>query len=200
MIRDDLSNKLIHLTRGATYEEAAAVFHSIITEKRLIGGSGCIKGAFRCVCFSEAPLSKLTTLLANPMAHKMRYKPFGVMLDKLWLYARGGRPVIYQSDAEFDLLKPEQQWRHVRYEPNANVDFTWEREWRICAEEVQLDAACTTFIVPDRTWVARFHDEHVAHLSRRALVTHGFIGPKGISQVPWHFVALEDLGVQIASS
>jgi hypothetical protein len=197
MIRDDLSDRLIHLTRGTTYDDAAATFEKIIGERKLLGGSGCIKGGFRCVCFSEAPLSKLTTILANPMAHGMRYKPFGVMVDKKWLYERGGRPVIYQSDSEFDLLKPEQQWRHVRYEPHARVDFTWEREWRIRTDELLLDLEAATLVIPNREWEARFHEQHLGMLSRRALLTHGFIGPKNVADIPWHFVVLEDLGVEI---
>ena len=55
-------------------------------------------------CFSEAPLSKLAQILANPSAHGMRYKPFGVMVSKSWLFERAGRPVIYQPESEFDLL------------------------------------------------------------------------------------------------
>jgi hypothetical protein len=197
VLRDDLSNKLIHLTRGNSFDDAAATFTKIVTEKRLLGGTGCIKGRFTCVCFSEAPLSKLTTILANPMAHGMRYKPFGVMLDKTWLFEQGGRPVIYQPDSECELLIPEQRWRHVRYEPQNGIDFTWEREWRIHADELALDPMVTTFVIPNRDWERRFHDEHLAALSRRALVTGGFVGPKEISDIPWHFVVLEDLGVEI---
>ena len=104
MIRDDLSDKLIHLTRGQTYEDAASVFSAILEQKRLLGGTGCIKGDFRCVCFSEAPISQLSRILANRMAHGMRYMPFGVMLPKAWLFVQGGRPVIYQPDSEFELL------------------------------------------------------------------------------------------------
>lgn len=196
VLRDDLSNKLIHLTRGNTFEDAANTFTKIVTEKRLLGGTGGIKGGFTCVCFSEAPLSKLTTILANPMAHGMRYKPFGVMLDKTWLFKLGGRPVIYQSESEFDLLRPEQRWKHVQYEPQNEIDFTWEREWRIQVDELAIDPKEATIVVPNRDWEKRFHDEHIGRLSRRALVT-GFIGPKEVSEFPWHFVVLEDLGVEI---
>lgn len=54
MIRDDLSNKLIHLTNGDD-PSAEAAFLSIVEQRQLIGGSGCIRGRYKCVCFSEAP-------------------------------------------------------------------------------------------------------------------------------------------------
>jgi len=94
MIRDDLSSKLVHLTRGELDQIAADAFISILGERRLRGGTSCIKGSYRCVCFSEAPLSKLSQILANPGATNMRYKPFGIMVDKKWLFERGGRPVL----------------------------------------------------------------------------------------------------------
>lgn len=192
MLRDDLSDKLIHLTRG---ENAAETFTKIVKEQRLLGGTGGIKGEFRCVCFSEAPLSKLATILAKPMAHGMPYKPFGVIVDKTWLFEHGGRPVIYQPDAEFELLKPEQQWRHVRYEPQNDIDFTWEREWRIQITELKIDPKEATFVIPNRDWEKRFHDEHIGKLGRRALILGGMIGPREVAEIALHFVVLEDLGV-----
>jgi hypothetical protein len=29
------------------------------------------------------------------------------------------------------------------------------------------------------------------------MVLHGFIGPRSVSEFPWHFMVLEDLGVEI---
>lgn len=197
MIRDDLSSsKLVHLTRGEPDEVAATRFVSIVGERQLRGGTECIKGGYRCVCFSEAPLGKLTQILANPMAHGMRYKPFGVMVDKAWLFERGGRPVIYQSDREFDLLHESLRFRHVRYEPGS-VDFTWEREWRIPVDVLEIDPATTTLVVPNRAWEKWALDDHIGMLSRRAMVLGGMIGPDPAFK--WHYVVLEDLGVDVPS-
>ena len=193
MIRDDLSNKLIHLTRGE-WDDAANKFLSILQEKKLKGGTGCIKGAFRCVCFSEAPVAKLSHILANPSVSGFRYKPFGIMVSKEWLYSRGGRPVIYQPDSEFELLHESHKFRHVRYEPKNNIDYTWEREWRIQKDEIALEPNETTVVVPTREWEEWFQSQHTSNLGRRALLTRGFMGP---SNQPWHFVVLEDLGVSM---
>ncbi len=195
MIRDDLSNKLVHLTRGDPDQVAADRFLSIFQERKFRGGTDCIKGAYCCVCFSEAPLSKLAHILATPSATGMRYKPFGVMVERRWLFERGGRPVIYQSDAEFQLLHEDQRYRHVRYEPDS-VDFTWEREWRVRTNELVFEPSMVTLVVPNRAWEKWALDQHTAMLSRRAMLM-GSVGPGSVSEFPWHFTVLEDLGVPI---
>ena len=199
MIRDDLSDKLVHLTRGDTDQIAADAFQSILQEKRLRGGIGDIKGQYCCVCFSEAPVSKLGSILSTPAAHGVRYKSFGIMVSKRWLFEKGGRPVIYQPKNEFDLLPEVLRYRHVTFEPDKNIDFTWEREWRIRIEELELDPSHTTVVVPNRAWEDWFLDRHAAMLGRRALVLRGYTGPKSVSKQPWHFIVLEDLGVPVAS-
>jgi hypothetical protein len=148
MIRDDLSANLVHLTRGSTAQEAARAFVSIFASRKLHGSTRDIRGGYKCVCFTEAPPAKLAAILAEPEHCKMRYKPFGVMVTKQWLFERGGRPAIYQPDNEFDLLHERHRYRHVRYEPG-KVDYTWEREWRLAADEIDLEPerGCQDFCV-----------------------------------------------------
>jgi hypothetical protein len=167
-VRGDLSNKLIHLVRGATSLAVKEKFASILASRELRGGTGFIKGGYTCVCFSEAPVGVLSQMLGN---EDMRYAPLGVIVGKVWLFERGGRPVIYQTDAEFDVLPEGLRYRHVRYEPHNGIDFTWEREWRIRAEVLPLDPDQTTIVVPERRWV------------------HAFGGG-------WHYLVLDDLGVK----
>jgi hypothetical protein len=184
MIRDDLSNKLIHLTRGepgdakAAKEHAFERFHAIVTQKKLIGGTGYIKGGYQCVCFTEAPISKLSHILASGPAAGVRYAPFGVMVNKQWLFQKGGRPVIYGPDPDFEKLPEEMRYRHVRFwlSPEYSVDHTWEREWRLQADELPLDPAEVTLVVPDRDTKEVFL-EHVSP--------------------DWHFIVLSDLGVDV---
>ena len=193
MLRDDLSNKLIHLTRGDDYQQAATRFNSIIANGRIEGGTTTIRGAYRCVCFSEAPISKLASVLSRSLQDGgTRYKAFGVMVDKVWLFERGGRPVIYQPDNEFEPLPESHRYRHVRYEP-PNVDWTWEREWRIRADVLQLDPAATTFIVPDRRWSEKFINDHVANVA----IESDFFGAPVLRDFQWHFIALTDLGLEV---
>lgn len=113
------------------------------------------------MCFSEAPLAALEHGLLSSSAYS-RYAPFGVMFDKKWIFEHGGRPVIYQPDAEYSTLPESHRWRHVRYEPTTEepIDFTWEREWRIQTDELCFDSSVCSIIVPDQDWVDRIIAEH----------------------------------------
>ena len=199
MIRDDLSNKLIHLVKGNTEQEAFDVFNSILDERILKGGSGCIRGGFNCVCFSETPISKLGYILSNPMAHGIHYKPFGFMVDKTWLFEKGGRPVIYQGYDEYDVLPESIKYRHVTYEPNrpvVPVDFTWEREWRIRADVLPITPESVTVIYPRRTWADGYKGNHAQNIANYVQY-YGETGAQAVEPFPWHYIVLEDLGIPI---
>lgn len=195
MIRGDLSNCLVHLTRGATEAVAAEAFLGIFRSKELRGSTRDIRGGYKCVCFSEAPISILAQALALPPEHGIRYAPFGVMVRKEWLFSQGGRPVIYQPEAEFAFLHEEMRFRHVRYDPTKGQDFSWEREWRIQTERLQLNSAEVTFVVPTRAWEERFLEEHAGQ-QRGQIMFFGEDAMFAIQKVPWHFIVLEDLGLR----
>jgi hypothetical protein len=147
------------------------------------------------VCFSESPIDVLARLFAST-GHSFRYRPFGIMVPKAWLFAKGGRPVIYQPEADFELLPQALQHRHVRFdEPGKARDFTFEREWRIAADELHLEPASCTLIVPDREWDYRLREEHEQRdmLRARALGMNPFVR---ISNYDWHVLALGDLGAR----
>ena len=55
MPRIDLSDSLIHWTKGEDYQSAFDVLLAIIYENRLLAGCGDIKGQYYCVCFTETP-------------------------------------------------------------------------------------------------------------------------------------------------
>ena len=196
MFRDDLSNRLIHLSKGS-YEEAKSTFYKIMKDGKLIGSNEAARGDDKVICFSEAPISKLSTILANPNAHNMRYRPFGVMYEKSYLFEKGARPVIYQTNTEYDLLNSEQKYRHVRFEPSKGIDWTWEREWRIRADELDLDEEKVTLIVPNRSIEEEMKSDHHARISRASMLTS--FGPNIVGKFSWHFIVLEDLGVDIPS-
>lgn len=195
IIRDDLSNKLIHFTKG-TVEEATISIYSILHQKKLISGSGNIMGDFKCICFTESPIAKFSYVLSNSGVFEFPYAPLGIMVDKIWLFKQGGRPVIYQPDSEYDLLNDSQKYRHKTYDPEKNIDFTWEREWRINKEELAFNAMDITIIVPQREWVEKFKDIYFNSLQNQALIfkTNAWLF---MTKFPWHFIVLEDLGIKI---
>jgi hypothetical protein len=195
MIRGDLSERLIHLTRGDTDVEAMKAFFSIARSRKLHGSDRGIRGGHKCVCFSEAPIAVMAEMLAN---RESRYAPLGVMVDKTWLFGQGGRPVIYQPESEFGLLPKALQYRHVRYEPDRrkDKDFSWEREWRLRADVVDLDPSITTLVVPHRHIVEQFKEEHLAH-QRSTAYFLADAAYQALQGMPWHFLVLEDLGLEV---
>ena len=160
-LRRDMGNMLFHFTRGRpagvsmpvptgqaplTSLQAPRTPFEVLIEilytRRLVGTSGFVKGSYQCVSFTEWPVSELPSLFAINMALmqdglQTRYEPYGIAVKKTWLFQQGGRPVIYQPDSEFYNLPVNLQWRHVRYEP-PEIDFTWEREWRVPCGELRL--------------------------------------------------------------
>lgn len=150
MRRPDLTDSVIHFIRAPTDAEAWLILINIVREGMLRGGSGRIKGGYVCVCFAELSRSLAAIGFTNA-AGNTRYTRYGVMVPKKWLFAQGGRPVIYQPDYEFALLPKSHRWRHVTLNlGNDHVDFTWEREWRIHCKELLLDPSVVSFIVPSR--------------------------------------------------
>lgn len=196
MTRDDLSNLLVHFTKGQSEVDAGRNFLSIVRSKTLRGGTGLIEGGHRCVCLSEAPIATLARLFGDPAAHGMHYAPLGVLVRKSTLFAAGGRPVIYQPDPEYRLLHPAQQFRHKGYDPAASIDYSWEREWRLHADEFALDPAAITLVVPNRTWADFMFEQHAAYLRGLAMFD-GSDMELYIGKLPWHFICIEDLGIEV---
>jgi len=159
--RPDISPSIAHYTKGDTWAAAFENLLRIIRDGSITDNSFKIKGDYRCVCFSEAPLGVIGDGLANSAGYR-RYSPFGIMFEKRHIFELGGRPVIYQSDDEFNLLLDDQKWRHMRYEPNAPlpVDFTWEREWRIRRDQLQFTAGEAIVVVPDRRYAEQLQRAH----------------------------------------
>ncbi len=161
MPRPDISDKLIHFTKGDSVEEAFQNLQNIVAQRCLRGSSNFIRGGYTCVCFSEAPLEALGDGLVNPDYYS-KYSPFGIMIRKEWLFEQGGRPVIYQTNEEFENLPDSYKWRHVQYDPLSDppIDFTWEREWRIQCEELFIDPDVASIVVPDEDWAGRIIQQH----------------------------------------
>src|ERR1019366_5169477 len=101
MIRDDITEKLVHLTSGSS-REGAQRFTLIFDQQCLKDKTGPTEDGCARISFSETPLSKLGQILAHKHSG-IRYQPFGVTVSKKWLFERGGRPVIYQPQQDREL-------------------------------------------------------------------------------------------------
>lgn len=161
MARIDITDSLIHFIKGSSLEESFDTLTKIIEEKRLLGSKNLIKGGFKCICFSEAPIECLENGLVNS-GYYSKYSPFGIMVPKSWLFSKGGRPAIYQREDEFYKLCETQQWRHVTYEPDGYppIDFSWEREWRIKKDVLHFSFNEASIIVPDKEWADKVRSHY----------------------------------------
>lgn len=191
--RPDLSTKLVHLVKGDTTEVALGVLMAILDQKKLRGGNGKIRGGYTCVCFTESPLAQLCLSLSRREANQFKYRPLGIMVDKDWAFEKGARPAIYQPDEEFNLLPEELRYRHVRYEPANQVDFTWEREWRLKTDKLSIEPKDVTVLVPQRNWADTLIEIHTDEV-RQSVAK---LGDAAVKPYPWHMIVLSDLGIDV---
>ena len=159
--RNDLSDFLIHFTKGTSEDNACENLRSMLREGSIRGSNGLIRGQYNCVCFSEAPIESLPNGLVNS-SNFTKYSRFGVMVSKKWLFEQGGRPAIYQTEEEYNSLGENHKWRHVSYNPNGTppIDFTWEREWRIQTAFLSINPSNCAIIVPNDEWAWELENRH----------------------------------------
>lgn len=115
---------------GATAEQRLAEIlqGGIISAYPTFGTIGAV------ICVSEPTEFAVKTMLSTGVTSRGNYEPWAVILDREKLIEAGFRPVWYMSEAELAAsrdLPPEMYDRRVKYEPGV-VDWTTEREWRLC--------------------------------------------------------------------
>ncbi len=188
MIRFDISNSLIHLTRDKNGYTSENIFDKIVHERKLIGSKENIRGKFNCICFSETPINAIGQIIAQN-DNKFHYGAFGFLFRKNFLFEKGARPVYYQPDSDFKLLPEELKYRHVNFEIE-KVDWTWEREWRLKSDELILDPQSVTLIVQDRCKIEEYKEKLNSENTSISMVLDGIMPTR---KLEWHFIALEDL-------
>lgn len=170
MTRVDQSDFIIHFTKGKpsnTNESAYQNFKKILADEKILAGNYMIKGDFKCICFTEAPIGCLfqnSNEKACNTKYFNRYSPFGFHFSKQYIYKQGGRHVIYSDEDDYDKLPEDLKWRYVRYNPLINKDFTWEREWRLHKNELIVDKNSVKLVFPNKEWIDRFVHEHELEL------------------------------------
>jgi hypothetical protein len=171
--RSDLSASVVHLTRGggenANQPPAYKILLQILRDRKINGStnsSGFIIGNTPAVCFQDTPLyyacqnihAEQVYRKAHPHT-RLRYVGVGLMFNKMTVFRRGGRPVIYEEKQKAkDFLPREEWWRIVNYDLNTDdalIDWTHEREWRVPGDfEFSLEEA--TVVVPNKDIYSRF--------------------------------------------
>jgi hypothetical protein len=159
MQRPDISPFVTHFTKATAEMPAFNVLLKILRDRFLLGSNTYIRGGAKCVCFTEAPVEVIQFGMCG-LDGRERYSPYGIQIAKSHLFRLGGRPVIYQSDSEFEILPESYRWRHVRLDLRSErpIDFTWEREWRIQSDRFDFSDQDVTVVVPDDESEDRLRD------------------------------------------
>jgi hypothetical protein len=135
----DQSDFVVHLTQDGGHQGASFNFISILRKKKLEARNKFGLGFDHCkasTCFTETPIHELKRIAA-------RKSDYGLGFHKHIVILRGGGPVSYaygeHGDALGELMElaknsPENPiWRVAPFveQPNSEVGFEWEREWRV---------------------------------------------------------------------
>ncbi len=166
--RNDISSRITHLTKGVDNDDAFQNLLKILIDKKIKGSttsSGFIIGSTPAVCLQEAPLNAIAEnllyeeKLINDNNSKIRYFAFGLRFNKILVYKKGGRPVIYEeSKLMKKMLKPEEHWRIVDFEladKNSVTDWSHEREWRV-PNELTFEYKYLEIILPSAEYYKEF--------------------------------------------
>jgi hypothetical protein len=195
--RPDIAPNLLHLVSGETRSAAFAALRTVVAERQLRGSDAHSPGGYRCVSFTEAPVKHLRDVYRWSTERDARLQPCGVLLGKDYLYALGGRPVIYQPDAEYAQLPEPLRYRHASYDPLADppIDFTWQREWRLHADVLALEPErCCIVVASEEDRATLF----TAHAEQEELRLEGLVSAVGRSlagqfaeSFPWPVISLD---------
>ena len=195
--RPDISPNLMHLMRAQSRDGAFALLRTVVAERCLRGSDAAVQDGSRCVSFAEAPIRQLRDVFRWSAERNANLQPYGVLLGKDYLYAVGGRPVIYQSDAEYELLPEPLRYRHVRYDPLTvpPIDFTWEREWRLRADVLQLEPErCCIVVASEEDRAALFTElaeREELRLEALGSAVGGSLSDQFMESFPWPVISLD---------
>ena len=195
--RPEIAPNLLHLLRGDSRSDAFALLHSVIAAHALSGSDIGVRDGSRCVGFTEAPIRQLRNVFHWSTERAANVQPYGVLLGKDYLFALGGRPVIYQSDDEYDELPAALRYRHVRYDPITvpPIDFTWEREWRLRTDVLLLEPERCCIVVPSEADRAALFMEYAEReeLRLEALgpAVGGSLSDEMAESFPWPVISLD---------
>lgn len=168
LVRRDMGSMLFHFTRAIDDKfievitgkntrryfpgTAKGILDKILLDGQLKGSSKWSYGQ-PSISFTEAPIQEFHSIfslatIASSEEEKPRYEPYGIAVTKEWLFEKGGRPVIYDDESSIDNIPDNIKYRFVPYDPIKGKDYTWEREWKIKTEYLDLDPKHTLVVVP----------------------------------------------------
>lgn len=147
LMRPDASEFLVHLIRHNDQMHAYDILKKILNDGYIKGSSKYIKSKEEVICFTESTLPHLgehirlyNRFLRKYETNRPLYNFYGLAFDKDLMYEHwGARPVIYQPESEFSKLPVELKYLHQTHQPINNINFSWEREWRLKVKTFEIE-------------------------------------------------------------
>ncbi|MDF1659627.1 MAG: hypothetical protein P1U58_18560 [Verrucomicrobiales bacterium] len=184
--RNDLSDYLWHFCRED--KQTKTTLLSILDQKVIRAAKDPGSGE-KVVCFTEAPLEEMRR--QAPQLRKAmynRFSLFGIGFRRDFVFKNGGLPVVYQPAVQLNSLPADYRWRHVEFDLQQGIDYTWQREWRIKGDLDFREASTrATVVVPDAgDFVGELFDiEDDGDVVDKEPVSTPFV------RVYWNFVSLD---------
>lgn len=157
-LKRDYSPFLVHLTKAAPDGTSAKdILAKILKERELKAfNAWCLFNSefattspdfvedFKVVCFTETPIDQISLLLRPVSGRGNQPEPYGIIFDKQFMRSKGGNSVFYVGDTLMPILwdtykrakdngfsEGESKFLALVNRCDEDIDFHWEREWRI---------------------------------------------------------------------
>ena len=180
--RLDLSAWVWHYVRRD--ENPNETLRNIIRDEA-IKGSICRPFDEHVVCFTETPLwAHIAEDVELRGWEYARLSLYGIGFRRDWLYEQGARPVIYTERMYYDVLPGELKHLFVEFDLIKEVDFSWQREWRIKTEEFTVDRSKSVLIFPDHNDFQDIIYDYYADFD----VSDGEVETYGSVDKKWNFI------------
>ena len=103
-----------------------------------------LQNKFKVVCFTETPIDLIEILLERVQGRSALFEPYGLVFKKDYIRDKGGNPVFYitgdlsaplwnlfKDASANEFSKEEYKVLALINKCDEEIDFHWEREWRI---------------------------------------------------------------------
>ena len=128
---DEYLDDLIFRSSRKDHREIASL-RRILATQRILAGSDLTRDPRPVVCFSDISFKSLLELRTfRPHLSRWDFEPFGIAIRKSWLAEQGAAAVEYGDDAMWESLSEAKRAFFQFNDPEGNVDWSVEREWRI---------------------------------------------------------------------
>ena len=125
-------------------QELRAISYFCLFKQDLDSQNNNIQNLFKVTCFTETPLDQIEILTTEVYGRICKLKPYGLVFTKKFIREKQGNPVFYVDNYMFESFftlyndAKKRDFSQKDYKTLAlvnkctqDMDFHWEREWRI---------------------------------------------------------------------